>query len=136
MLSPKSQKYRKAHKGRVPSRSKSGNELSHGDCGLKSLGMERVTSRQIESARRAAVRCMKRAGKFFIKIFPDVPVSKKPAEVRMGKGKGSVEFYAVRVAPGRVMFEVDGVDSDTAFTALKLAASKLPIKTTIVIRYD
>jgi large subunit ribosomal protein L16 len=136
MLSPKKQKYRKAHKGRVPSLSKGGMTLAFGSFGLKSLSMDRVTARQIEAARRSAVRHMKRLGKFWIRIFPDLPVSKKPAEVRMGKGKGSPEFFAVRVAPGRIMFEVDGVDPSIAVRALELAAAKLPVKTKIVRSYD
>ena len=136
MLSPKKQKYRKAHKGRVQSKSKSGTELSFGEFGLKALTMDRVTARQIEAARRAAVRYMKRLGKLWIKIFPDIPVSKKPAEVRMGKGKGSTEFYAVRISPGRIMFEIDGVPEDVAIQALQLAQAKLPVKTKIVRAYD
>lgn len=136
MLAPKKQKYRKAHKGRVPAKSKAGTMLAFGSYGLKSLEALRVTARQIEAARRAAVRCMKRQGKFWIKIFPDIPVSKKPAEVRMGKGKGSPEFFAVRVAPGRIMFEVDGVNENIALEALALAGAKLPVKTKIVRRYD
>jgi len=136
MLSPKKQKYRKAHKGRVQSKSKSGTELNFGEFGLKSLDMDRVTARQIEAARRAAVRCMKRVGKMWIRIFPDIPVSKKPAEVRMGKGKGSTEFYAVRVSPGRIMFEIDGVPENIAMEALQLAQAKLPVRTKIVRSYD
>ena len=136
MLSPKKQKYRKAHKGRVQSKSKSGTELNFGEFGLKSLDMDRVTARQIEAARRAAVRCMKRIGKMWIRIFPDIPVSKKPAEVRMGKGKGSTEFYAVRVSPGRIMFEIDGVPETVAMEALQLAQAKLPVRTKIVRSYD
>lgn len=136
MLSPKRQKYRKAHKGRVPPKSKAGTMLAFGGFGLKSLDACRVTARQIEAARRAAVRHMKRQGKFWIKIFPDLPVSQKPAEVRMGKGKGSPEYFAVRVSPGRIMFEVDGVADDIACTALELASAKLPVRTKIVKRYD
>lgn len=136
MLSPKKQKFRKAHKGRVVSHSKGGTTLAFGSFGLKSLGMDRITARQIEAARRAAVRYMKRLGKFWIRIFPDLPVSKKPAEVRMGKGKGTPEFFAVRVSPGRVVFEVDGVGELIATRALELAAAKLPIKTKIVRSYD
>ena len=105
-----------------------------GSYGLKALEAERVTARQIEAARRAMTRQMKRAGRVWIRIFPDLPVSKKPTEVRMGKGKGSVEYWAARVAPGRIMFEIDGVDDDTAREALSLAAAKLPIKTRIVKR--
>lgn len=136
MLSPKKQKFRKAHKGRVPAKAKAGTTLAFGSHGLKSLDMERVTARQIEAARRAAVRCMKRQGKLWIKIFPDLPVSKKPAEVRMGKGKGSPEFFAVRVSPGRIMFELDGVSEDIAIQALQLASAKLPVRTKIVRRYE
>ena len=136
MLSPKKQKYRKAQKGRVASNSKGGTALAFGSFGLKSLGMDRITARQIEAARRSAVRHMKRLGKFWIRIFPDLPISKKPAEVRMGKGKGSPEFFAVRVSPGRIVFEVDGVEESIATRALELAAAKLPIKTKIVRSYD
>jgi large subunit ribosomal protein L16 len=136
MLAPKKQKYRKAHKGRVSAKSKAGTMLAFGSYGLKSLEGLRVTARQIEAARRAAVRCMKRQGKFWIKIFPDLPVSKKPAEVRMGKGKGSTEFFAVRVSPGRIMFEVEGVSEDIAILALELASAKLPVRTKIVKRYE
>lgn len=136
MLHPQKQKFRKAHKGRVKTKTKAGSMLAFGSFGLKSLDASRVTARQIEAARRAAVRCMKRQGKFWIKIFPDLPVSKKPAEVRMGRGKGSTEYYAARVAPGRIMFEVDGVDESVACLALELASAKLPVKTKIVRRYD
>ena len=136
MLAPKKQKYRKAHTGRVSAKSKAGTMLAFGSYGLKSLEGLRVTARQIEAARRAAVRCMKRQGKFWIKIFPDLPVSKKPAEVRMGKGKGSTEFFAVRVSPGRIMFEVEGVSEDIAILALELASAKLPVRTKIVKRYE
>lgn len=136
MLSPKKQKFRKAHKGRVASKAKAGTTLAFGSFGLKSLDMERITARQIEAARRAAVRFMKRQGKLWIKIFPDLPVSKKPAEVRMGKGKGSPEFFAVRVSPGRIMFEVDGITEEVAIRALELASAKLPVRTKIVKRYE
>lgn len=136
MLSPKRQKYRKAHKGRVAPKSKAGTRIAFGEYGLKSLDACRVTARQIEAARRAAVRHMKRQGKFWIKIFPDLPVSQKPAEVRMGKGKGSPEYFAVRVSPGRIMFEVDGVTDDVACAALELASAKLPVRTKIVKRYE
>ena len=136
MLYPQKQKYRKAHKGRVKTKAKAGTMLAFGSFGLKSLDGCRVTARQIEAARRAAVRCMKRQGKLWIKIFPDLPVSKKPAEVRMGKGKGSTEFFAVRVSPGRIMFEVDGVTEDVAQLALELASAKLPVRTKIVRRYE
>jgi large subunit ribosomal protein L16 len=136
MLVPKKQKFRKAHKGRVSVKVKRGAEVSFGEYGLKSLDHGRINSRQIEAARRAATRLMKREGKLWIRIFPDVPVSKKPAEVRMGKGKGGVEFYISRISPGRVMFEVEGVDEDTAMLALQLASAKLPLRTKIVRRYD
>jgi large subunit ribosomal protein L16 len=136
MLAPKKQKFRKAHKGRVASKSKAGTMLSFGSFGLKSIDGLRVTARQIEAARRAAVRHMKRQGRFFIRIFPDLPVSKKPNEVRMGKGKGSPEYFAVRVSPGRIMFEIEGVREAVARAALELAAAKLPVRTKIVQRYE
>ncbi len=136
MLAPKKQKYRKAHKGRVSSKAKAGTMLAFGSFGLKSLDGIRITARQIEAARRAAVREMKRQGKFWIKIFPDLPVSKKPAEVRMGKGKGTPEFFAVRVSPGRIMFEVDGVPESVAIKSIELASAKLPVRTKIVRRYE
>jgi large subunit ribosomal protein L16 len=136
MLAPKKQKFRKAHKGRVGTKAKSGTMLSFGMFGLKSIDSERVTARQIEAARRAAVRQMKRQGKFFIRIFPDLPVSKKPNEVRMGKGKGSPEYFAVRVAPGRILFEIDGVEEAVARQALELASAKLPVRTRVVKRYE
>ena len=134
MLQPKKTKYRKAHKGRIRGKAKGGTTLNFGSYGLKALTAERVTSRQIEAARRAITRHMKRAGKVWIRIFPDVPVSKKPTEVRMGKGKGTPEYWAARVKPGRVMFEIDGVTSDIAHTALNLGSSKLPLKTKIIMR--
>ncbi len=136
MLAPKKQKFRKAHKGRVSTKAKAGTMLNFGMFGLKSLDSLRVTARQIEAARRAAVRHMKRQGRFFIRIFPDIPVSKKPNEVRMGKGKGNPEYFAVRVAPGRIMFEIDGVSEEVAKAALELASAKLPVKTKIVQRYE
>ncbi len=136
MLAPKKQKFRKAHKGRVSSKAKSGTMLAFGSFGLKSLDGLRVTARQIEAARRAATRCMKRQGRLWLKIFPDLPVSKKPAEVRMGKGKGAPEFFAVRVSPGRIMFEVEGVSDEVAYEALELASAKLPVRTKIVRRYE
>lgn len=136
MLAPKKQKFRKAHKGRVAPKAKAGTMLNFGMFGLKSIEQLRVTARQIEAARRAAVREMKRQGRFFIRIFPDLPVSKKPNEVRMGKGKGSPEYFAVRVSPGRIMFEINGVDEAVARKALELAASKLPVKTKVVKRYE
>ena len=136
MLAPKKQKFRKAHKGRVAPKAKAGTMLNFGMFGLKSVEQLRVTARQIEAARRAAVREMKRQGRFFIRIFPDLPVSKKPNEIRMGKGKGSPEYFAVRVSPGRIMFEINGVDEAVARKALELAASKLPVKTKVVKRYE
>lgn len=136
MLAPKKQKFRKAHKGRVGSKAKAGTTLAFGSFGLKSMDGLRVTARQIEAGRRAAVREMKRQGKLWIRIFPDLPVSKKPAEVRMGKGKGSPEFFAVRVSPGRILFEVEGVPAKVALRALELASAKLPVRTKIVERYD
>ena len=134
MLQPKKTKYRKAHKGRIRGKAKGGTTLNFGSYGLKALTAERVTSRQIEAARRAITRHMKRAGKVWIRIFPDVPVSKKPAEVRQGKGKGTPEYWACRVKPGRIMFEVGGVSEDIAREAFQLASAKLPIKTKFVAR--
>ncbi|MCC6598671.1 MAG: 50S ribosomal protein L16 [Alphaproteobacteria bacterium] len=134
MLSPKKTKFRKAHKGRIHGLAKSGTMLSFGAYGLKALQPDRITARQIEAARRAITRAMKRQGKVWIRIFPDVPVSKKPLEVRMGSGKGSPEFWAARVRPGRIMFELDGVSEEVAREALALAAMKLPIKTKFVAR--
>ena len=136
MLQPKKPRYRKQHKGRIHGNSKGGTALNFGSYGLKAIEPERVTARQIEAARRAMTRKMKRQGRVWIRIFPDVPVSKKPTEVRMGKGKGSVEYWAARVKPGRVMFEIDGVADGTAREALRLAAMKLPVKTRIVQRVD
>ena len=134
MLSPKRTKYRKAHKGRIHGNAKGGTQLNFGAYGLKATSPERVTARQIEAARRAMTRHMKRAGRVWIRIFPDVPVSKKPPEVRQGKGKGSVEFWAARVKPGRIMFEVDGVSMAVAKKAFELAAAKLPLGTRFVTR--
>ena len=134
MLSPKNLKYRKAHKGRIHGKAKGGSKLNFGAYGLKALTPERVTARQIEAARRAMTRHMKRAGRVWIRIFPDIPVTKKPAEVLQGKGKGSVEFWVCRVKPGRVLFEVDGVPADVARRAFELAAAKLPLKTKFVTR--
>ena len=134
MLQPKKTKFRKAHKGRIHGKAKGGTDLNFGSIGLKATTPGRITARQIEAARRAMTRHIKRTGKVWIRIFPDVPVSKKPAEVRMGKGKGSVEFWACKVKPGRVMFEMDGVDQDLAREALNLAAAKLSISTRIVTR--
>ncbi|MBI0536873.1 50S ribosomal protein L16 [Roseomonas sp. KE2513] len=134
MLSPKRTTYRKAHKGRIKGNAKGGFTLSFGGYGLKALEPERVTARQIEAARRAITRAMKRQGRVWIRIFPDVPVSSKPAEVRMGSGKGAPEFWVVRIKPGRIMFEIDGVSQETAREALALGAAKLPIKTKVVAR--
>ncbi|VAV88716.1 LSU ribosomal protein L16p (L10e) [hydrothermal vent metagenome] len=134
MLQPKRTKFRKQHKGRIRGVAKGGTVLNFGSYGLKAVEPERITSRQIEAARRAMTRAMKRAGRVWIRVFPDVPVTKKPTEVRMGKGKGSVEYWAARVKPGRIMFEIDGVDRETAKHALELAAAKLPIKTRFVAR--
>ena len=134
MLQPKKTKFRKAHKGRIKGNAKGGTTLNFGSYGLKALTAERITARQIEAARRAITRHMKRAGRVWIRIFPDVPVSKKPTEVRMGKGKGTPEYWAARVKPGRVMFEIDGVPSDIAHTALNLGSSKLPLQTKIITR--
>jgi large subunit ribosomal protein L16 len=134
MLSPKRTKYRKAHKGRIHGNAKGGTALNFGQFGLKAMEPERITARQIEAARRAITRAMKRAGRVWIRIFPDVPVSTKPAEVRMGSGKGSPEFWVARVKPGRIMFEIDGVTPELASEALALGAAKLPIKTKLVTR--
>lgn len=134
MLQPKRTKFRKMHKGRIKGAAKGGFLLNFGSFGLKALEPERVTARQIEAARRAMTRHMKRAGRVWIRIFPDVPVSKKPTEVRMGKGKGSPEYWAAKVRPGRIIFEIDGVSEDVAHEALRLAAMKLPVKTRIVKR--
>ena len=134
MLSPKKTKFRKAHKGRIHGNAKGGTALNFGNFGLKALQPERITARQIESARRAITRHLRRAGRVWIRIFPDVPVSSKPAEVRMGKGKGTPEFWACRVKPGRIMFELDGVSEELARGAFERAAAKLQIKTKIVTR--
>jgi large subunit ribosomal protein L16 len=134
MMQPKKTKFRKAHKGRIHGTATSGANLSFGQFGLKAMEPDRVTARQIEAARRALTRHMKRAGRVWIRVFPDVPVSKKPAEVRMGSGKGAPELWVVRIKPGRVMFEIDGVPVGIAKEALALAAAKLPIKTRFVER--
>ena len=134
MLQPKKTRFRKAFKGRIRGVSKAGFELNFGQFGLKAMEPERVTARQIEAARRAITRHIRRIGRVWIRIFPDVPVSTKPAEVRMGKGKGAVEYWAARVAPGRIMFEIDGVPAAIAREAFDLAAAKLPIKTRFVER--
>ncbi len=132
MLSPKRLKFRKQHKGRIHGLAKGGSSLDFGSFGLKALTPDRITARQIEAARRAITREMKRVGRLWIRIFPDVPVSDKPAEVRMGKGKGSVEFWVARVKPGRILFEAEGIDEETARAAFALGAAKLPIKTKFV----
>ncbi|OPB31456.1 50S ribosomal protein L16 [Bartonella sp. AR 15-3] len=134
MLQPKRTKFRKQFKGRIHGSSKGGTGLNFGAYGLKAIEPERITARQIEAARRAITRYMKRSGRVWIRIFPDVPVTSKPTEVRMGKGKGSVDYWAARVAPGRVMFELDGVSEDVAREALRLGAAKLPVKTRFVQR--
>jgi len=134
MLSPKRTKYRKQQKGRLKGLAKGGTSLNFGSYGLKATTPGRVTARQIEAARRTITRHIKRAGRVWIRVFPDVPVSQKPAEVRMGKGKGTPEYWMCRVKPGRVMFELDGVESDIAKRAFELAAAKLPVKTRFVTR--
>lgn len=134
MLSPKRTKFRKAHKGRIHGMAKAGTQLNFGAYGLKAVDPGRITARQIEAARRAITRHMKRSGRVWIRIFPDVPVSQKPAEVRQGKGKGSPEYWACRVKPGRIMFEVDGVSRHLAERAFTLAAAKLPVGTRFVFR--
>jgi large subunit ribosomal protein L16 len=136
MLSPKRTKFRKQFKGRMSGDAKGGTALNFGEYGLKAVEPERITARQIEAARRAMTRHMKRQGRVWIRIFPDVPVTQKPTEVRMGKGKGSVEYWAAKVKPGRIMFEIDGVPLPVAEEALRLAAMKLPIKTRFVQRED
>jgi large subunit ribosomal protein L16 len=134
MLSPKRTKYRKAHKGRIHGLAKGNTQLNFGAFGLKALEPERITARQIEAARRAITRAMKRTGRVWIRIFPDVPVSRKPAEVRMGSGKGTPEFWVCRVKPGRIMFELDGVPGPIAVEAFQLASAKLSIATRVVTR--
>jgi large subunit ribosomal protein L16 len=134
MLQPKRTTYRKQFKGRIHGAAKGGTDLNFGAFGLKALEPNRVTAREIEAARRAITRQMKRQGRVWIRIFPDVPVTSKPTEVRMGKGKGAVDFWACRVKPGRVMFELDGVDEETAREALRLGAAKLSVRTRFVQR--
>ena len=134
MLQPKRTKFRKQFKGRIHGAAKGGTDLNFGGFGLKALEPNRVTAREIEAARRAITRHMKRAGRVWIRVFPDVPVSKKPTEVRMGKGKGTPELWVVRVKPGRIMFEIDGVAPDLAKEALRLGAAKLPVRTRVVQR--
>ena len=134
MLSPKRTKYRKAHKGRIHGTAKGGSDLNFGAYGLKAIQPDRVTARQIEAARRAITRHLKRLGRVWIRVFPDVPISKKPLEVRMGSGKGAPEYWVARVKPGRILFEVDGIPLALAREALTLAAAKLPIKTRFIER--
>ena len=134
MLSPKKTKFRKAHKGRIHGNAKGGTVLNFGSYGMKALQPNRITARQIEAARRAITRLIKRQGRVWIRVFPDVPVSKKPTEVRMGKGKGTPEFWACRIKPGRVMFELDGVSESLAKEAFELASAKLPLKTRFISR--
>ena len=134
MLQPKRTKFRKQHKGRISSKAKGGSTLTFGAYGLKAMEPDRVNARQIEAARRAITRHMKRAGRVWIRIFPDLPVSAKPTEVRMGKGKGSIDYWAARVKPGRVMFEIDGVSEEVAREALRLGGRKLSVKTRFVQR--
>ena len=134
MLQPKRTKFRKAHNGRIHGQAKGGFTLTFGSYGLKAVEPERITARQIEATRRAITRHMKRAGRVWIRVFPDLPVSKKPTEVRMGKGKGSPEYWVAKVKPGRIIFEIDGVPDDVAREALRLGAAKLPIKTKVVTR--
>ena len=136
MLQPKRTKFRKMHKGRIRGEAKGGSDLNFGSYGLKAIEPERITARQIEAARRAMTRHMKRQGRVWIRIFPDTPISAKPIEVRMGKGKGSVDRWAAKVKPGRIMFEIDGVSDAVAREALRLAAMKLPVKTRTVQRED
>ncbi len=136
MLQPKKTKFRKQQKGRMKGNAGRGHRLSNGTFGLKSLDSSFITSRQIEAARISATRFMKREGSLWIKIFPDKPITKKPLEVRMGKGKGAVEYYAAVVKPGRIMFEIGGVSQEVAKEALRLAAQKLPVKTKFVVARD
>jgi len=136
MLQPKRTKFRKQFKGRIHGEAKGGSMLNFGSFGLKSTEPERVTARQIEAARRAITRYMKRQGRVWIRIFPDVPVTAKPVEVRMGKGKGAIDYWAAKVKPGRIMFEIDGVSEEIAREALRLGAMKLPVLTRVVVRED
>ena len=136
MLSPKKTKYRKAHKGKIHGLAKGGTELRFGSFGVKAIEPERITARQIEAARRAIVRYLRKSGRMWIRIFPDVPVSKKPAEVRMGSGKGNPEFWVCRVKPGRILFEVEGIEENLAKEALTKATAKLPIKTRFIKRIE
>jgi large subunit ribosomal protein L16 len=134
MMQPKRTKYRKQHKGRNRGVATTGNKVSFGEFGLKSIGRGRITARQIEAARRAITRYVKRGGKLWIRIFPDKPITKKPLEVRQGKGKGNVEYWVAQVQPGRMLYEMQGVDEDVAREAFRLASAKLPVKTTFVNR--
>ena len=134
MLSPKRTKYRKAHKGRIHGNAKGGTTLNFGAFGLKAMQPDRITARQIEAARRAITRHIKRQGRVWIRVFPDVPVSQKPTEVRMGKGKGTPEYWACRIKPGRILFELDGIDENLAKRAFELGAAKLPISTKFITR--
>jgi large subunit ribosomal protein L16 len=136
MLQPKKTKYRKQQKGRMKGNAQRGHQLAFGSYGIKTLEEGWITGRQIEAARQAVTRYMKREGQIWIRIFPDKPITKKPAEVRMGKGKGAVEYYVARVTPGRIMFEAEGVSLDVAKEALRLAAQKLPVKTKFIVRRD
>jgi large subunit ribosomal protein L16 len=135
MLQPARQKFRKQHKGRNTGIATTGNKVRFGEFGLKAIGRGRITARQIEAARRVMTRHIKRGGRVWIRIFPDKPISKKPAEVRMGKGKGSVEYYVAEIQPGKMLYEMDGVAEDLAREAFRLAAAKLPIKTTFTTRH-
>ena len=135
MLQPKKTKFRKTFKGRIKGDAKGGTDLNFGSYGLKALEPERITARQIEAARKAFVRHMKRAGRYWIRVFPDLPVSKKPAEVRMGNGKGNPEYWVAEIQPGKVLYEMDGVNEALAREAFALAAAKLPISTTFVTRH-
>ena len=135
MLQPARQKYRKQHKGRNRGIATTGNKVSFGEFGLKAIGRGRITARQIEAARRVMTRHIKRGGRIWIRIFPDKPISKKPAEVRMGKGKGSVEFYVAEIQPGKMLYEMDGVSEDLAREAFRLAAAKLPLSTIFASRH-
>ncbi len=136
MMQPKKTKYRKMHKGRISGAAKGGSSISYGQFGLKAMEPERITARQIEAARRAISRHVKRVGRLWIRVFPDVPITRKPAETRMGSGKGGVEFWAARVEPGRILFEVDGVPENVAREAFERASAKLPIKTKFVARVE
>lgn len=135
MLMPKKTKYRKQMKGRIKGEASRGTEIAFGQFGLKADGTDRLTSRQIEAARRAMTRYIRRGGKIWIRIFPDTPITKKPAEVRMGSGKGGVDHYAAKIRPGRILFEMEGVKEDVAREAMRLAAGKLPIRTKFVVRH-